>query len=80
MNAKLNTKDFWNVEDVRQRLEDGEILIDDKHLTKEQSNEYINKNLYLIINYMRQGYNPFDTVELLIERNTHLARHTPTLN
>ena len=62
--------DKSHIEDVKQRLVDGEIEIDGKVLTASQTKSYVNKNKDKIISLGRAGYNPFDTISMIKEANT----------
>ena len=63
--TKQQEADFYHLHDVDQRLTDGEIEIDGKKLTAEETKDYMYRNALQIINLGREGWNPFDTVSIV---------------
>lgn len=60
--------DLSHINDVEERLREGEIRIKGKLLTPEEAEQYVMKNLKDIVRLGREGYNPFDTV-YIIQKN-----------
>lgn len=63
--AKRGEDSYFHLRDVEQRLLDGEIEIDGKVLTPEEVKDFLFGHGFRIVSLGAQGYNPFDTIEIL---------------
>lgn len=63
--TKQEENDYYHILDVEQRLVDGEVRIDDKVLTPEETKDYMFKHMAQIIELGRKQWNPFDTIYII---------------
>lgn len=64
-NEDQEEDDRIHLEDVEERLKEGEIEVNGETLSDEEVDEFMAKYRKRIIELGREGYNPFDTVEMI---------------
>jgi hypothetical protein len=71
INKKQQEDDSWHLKDVFQRLVDGECQIGDAEpdteMSAEDATDWIFEHISEIIELGREGWNPFDTIEIITE-------------